>query len=49
MTRKVLVSLSDVSGDSTEPTKMIAEQENYFWKDCKKHYSSKNILKDIIE
>ena len=30
ITRKVLGSVSDVSRDSTKPTKMIAEQENNF-------------------
>ena len=33
MTQKMLGSLSEVSCDSTEPTKIIAEQENNFWKD----------------
>ena len=32
MTWKVVGSLSEVSRDSTKPTKMIAEQENNFWK-----------------
>ena len=32
MTRKVAGSLSEVSRDSTKPTKMIAEQENNFGK-----------------
>ena len=43
MIQKVLGSLSEVSRDSTKvsrdltkPTKMIAEQENNFWKNCKK-------------
>ena len=35
MIRKVLGSLQEVSRDSTKPTKMITEQENKFWKDCK--------------
>ena len=49
MTRKVLGSLSEVSRDSTKPMKMIAEQENNFWKDWKTLYSSVNLLKDTFE
>ena len=49
MTPEVLSSLSDVSSDSTKPTKMIAKQENKFWKDCKKRYSSVKLLKDALE
>ena len=38
---EVLDTLSENSRDSTtEPTKMIAEQENKFWKDYEKRYSS---------
>ena len=33
VTRKVLVSLSELSPDTTKPTKIIAEPENNFWKD----------------
>ena len=33
MTRKVLGSLSEVLRGSTKPTKMIAEEEDNFWKD----------------
>ena len=44
MTRKVLGSLAEVSPDSTKPKKMIAEQENNFWKDYEKRYSSKKFL-----
>ena len=40
ITRKVLGSLSEVSRDSTTLTKTIAEQENDFWKECEKRYSS---------
>ena len=39
MTRKVQGS----------PMKMTAEQENNFWKDCGKRYSSIKLLKDIFE
>ena len=39
MTQKVLSSLSEDSCDSAKPTKMIAQQENYFWKDHEKHFS----------
>ena len=49
MTGKVLGSLSEVSRDSTKPIKMIAVQGNDFWKDCKKHYSSTELLKDTFE
>ena len=48
MARKVLGSLSEASFDSTRPTKMIAEQENDFWKDCEKHSPIK-LLKDTFE
>ena len=33
---KVLGSLLEVSRDSAKPTKLIAEQENNFWKNCGK-------------
>ena len=46
MTRKVLALLSEVSRNSTNRTKMIAEQENNFWKDCGKGCSSTKFLKD---
>ena len=49
MTRKVQGSLSEVSRESTKPMKMTAEQENNFWKDCGKRYSSIKLLKDIFE
>ena len=50
MTRKVLGSFSEVSLDSsTKPPKMITEQENNFWKDCEKHYSSIKFLNDTSE
>ena len=35
MPRRLLASLSEVSFNSTKPTKMIAELENSFWEDCK--------------
>ena len=44
--QNVLGSLPRVSRDSAKPTKMIAEQENNFWKDCEKRYSSIKVLKD---
>ena len=44
MTRKVLGSFSEVSHDSNEPTKMIAEQEHYFWKDCEKALFLHNVI-----
>ena len=49
MTRKVLGSHSEVSRDSTKPTKMIAEQENNVWRDCEKLYFSIKLLKDTFE
>ena len=49
ITRKVLGKLAEVSRDSTKPTKMIAEQENNFWKDCEKRYSSVKSLMDTFE
>ena len=49
ITRKVLGSLSEVSRDSTKPTKMIAKQENNFWKDCKKRLTSIKLLRDSFE
>ena len=36
ITPKVLNSLSEVSSDSTKRMRMIAEQENNFWKDYEK-------------
>ena len=48
MTPKVLSSLSKVSSDSSTPSKMIAEQENNFWKECEKRYSSIKLLKDTF-
>ena len=48
MTRKVLGSLSEVSHDSAKPMKMIAKQENNFWKDCEKRYSSIKLLKNTL-
>ena len=48
-TGKVLGSRSQVSCHSTKSTQMIAEQENNFWKDCEKHYSSIKLLKDTFE
>ena len=44
MTMKVLGSFSEVSRDSTKPTKMIAEQENNSWKDLQNCYSSIKLL-----
>ena len=41
--------LSEVSRDSTKPTKMIAEQENNYWKDCGRRYSSIKLLKDTFD
>ena len=49
MTQKVLSSLSEVSRDSTMPTKIIAGQENNFRKDCEKRYSSIKLLKGTSE
>ena len=49
LTQKVPGSLSVVSRDSSEPTKMIAEQESNFWKVCEKCYSSIKLLKDSFE
>ena len=49
LTRKVLCSLSGVSRDSTKQTKMIAQQENNFWKDCEKCYPSIKLLKDTFK
>ena len=49
MRLKMLGSLSEVSRDSTKPMKLIAEQENHFWKDCDKRYSSIKLLKDVFE
>ena len=46
MIRNKLAILLEVSRDSSKPTKMIAEQENKFWNDCKKRYSSIKLLKD---
>ena len=46
MTREVLGSFSEVS---REPNKVDTEQENNFWKDCEKLYSSTKLLKDISE
>ena len=48
MTQKVLGLLPEVSRDPTKPARMIAEQENDFWKDCEKCYSSIQLLKDIF-
>ena len=45
MTRKVLGSLLEISRDSTKTTKMIAEQEDNFWKDCEK----RKVIKDTFE
>ena len=45
MTQKVLESLSKASRDSPKPTKMTAQQENNFWKDCEQLY----LLKDTFE
>ena len=39
----VLGSLSEVSRDSVKSTKRIAEQENNFWKDCKKRMNLNEI------
>ena len=44
MTRKLLGLLSEFSRDSTKPMKIIAKQENKFWKDCEKRYSSIKLL-----
>ena len=49
MTRKVLGLHSEVSHDSTRPTKMTAEHENKFWEDFEKCYSSIKLLKDTFE
>ena len=49
MTGKLSGSLSVVSRDSNKPTKMIAEQENNFCKDCEKRYSSIKLLNDTSE
>ena len=49
MTRKMLGSLLELSRESTKPMKMIAEQENNFWKDCEKRYSFIKLLKDTFK
>ena len=49
MTREMLGLLSEVTLDSIKPTKVIAEQENNFWKDCEKSYPSIKLLKDTFE
>ena len=49
MTLKVLGSLSKFSDGSIKPMKMISEQENNFWKDFEKGYSSMKLLKDIFD
>ena len=48
MTRNMLGSLSEVSRDSTKPTKMIKEQENNIWKHCEERYSSIRLLTDAL-
>ena len=42
-------SLSEISRDSTKPTKMIAWQENNFWEDYEERYSYIKSLKDTFE
>ena len=49
MTGKVQGSLSEGLRDSTKPIRMIAEQQNNFWKNCEKGYSSIKLLKDTFK
>ena len=49
MTRKVVGSLWEVSRDSTKQMKMIAEQQNNFWKDFDKRYSSIKLVIDTFD
>ena len=49
MTRKMLGSISEVLRGTTKVRKVIAEQENNFWKDCESRHSSISVLKDTFE
>ena len=44
MTQKVIDSPSEVSGDSTKPTKMIAEQKSIFGQTVKMLFAHKGHL-----
>ena len=48
MTQKMLGSLSELSGDSAKPTKMIAEQKK-FCKDYENGYSFIKLLNDTFD
>ena len=48
MTGRVPGAHSEILHDSTKPTKMTAEQQNNFWKDCEKCYSLIKLLKDTF-